>query len=194
MELNLTRLLRLSRGPDFHSSHASYYVHLPDLAPFGYLYTIFAPPDPEALKRCSHGLQLPGVLQGFFAYQNGADLFFNALSLFGVLEPGRLFSRMSDRAEYPFDLQELNRQSGLTPEGEWLLIGSYSFDGTRVMLHRSTGGIQAVERKRHQKRSEWPCFGTYLKEEIERLLPMYSEAGKLLVEKKYTVPGSEAVA
>jgi len=74
------------------------------------------------------------------------------------------------------------------------LIGSYSFDGTRVMLHRPTGGVRAVERKRGQKLSEWPCLGTYLKEEMERLLPLYDEAGKLLVEKKYTVPGSEAAA
>jgi len=194
MELNLIHLLRLTREPAFSSNAASYYVHLPELAPFGYLHTIFIAPKEETLRQCADRLRMPEGLRRFFTFQNGADLFFNSLSLFGILEPGRLLSRTNDRIQAPFDLEDMNRQHRLPPEGEWILIGSYGFDGTQLLFHRLTEKIQAVERKHRHRVSEWADFDTYLQDEIGRLSSLFSEAGKLLVDKKYTVPGSEEIA
>jgi hypothetical protein len=194
MELNLIQMLAIGREPDFSSSNASYYIHVPQLAPYGYLHIIFAPTDRQVLVHSAQYLLIPECLQSFFSTQNGANLFFGRLSIFGILERGRLLNRGADRVQAPFDIEKENSRWNFLPEEEWLLIAAYSYDGTQVTLHRSGGNVRAVERKSHKPLSEWPSLDVYLRNEIKRLTPLFDTAGNLLVDPKYTVPGSESIA
>jgi hypothetical protein len=193
MELSLIKLLRIGNDPDFSSPTASYYKHLPHMARFGYLHTIFAPLDRQLNARLLDSLDAPECLRRFLAIQNGAALFFNRLSFYGIVERGRLLNRRTERIQSPFNIADLNLQLGFPTKARWLLIGSYRFDGTNIVLSRTDGIVRATARKTDTTVREWSSLGCCLQEEVERLSNLFDNSGNLLVDPQYTVPRPEMI-
>jgi hypothetical protein len=194
MDLNLIQILGLTPEPDHTDSNALYYGHVPQLAPFGYLHTIFAPPNKQMLLGAAERLGLPECMQRFLAIQNGADLFFNRLAFYGILQPRNLINRNADRIQTPFDIERPIWRWKVPRDEEWLLIGSYGYDGTGVMVHRGTQRVGVVAPGSSEVRSNWASLADYLRAEILRLSGLFDEAGDLRVESKYTLPGSDPIA
>ena len=186
MELNLVELLRLNRDPDVMTTHAAFYCHVPAIAAYAYLHTIYAPASDEVMSTFGGDLDIPDEWRSFLMMQNGANLFSNALSLYGVSDPKQLNNRSGNYSTSAFSLHEYQTVSNKFPNE--LQIGSYGYDGALVLLSRIDGYIQVVSPSGDDTLARFASPEAYLREECGRLGILFSESGELLTDEKWTVP------
>lgn len=185
---SLLELLRLdSTEPDRKTQTGKTYIHVPWEAPLAYLHEIFEPADKIQLERASREIGIPSVWREFLAAQNGANLYSNSLYILGVFEPKRLQSRRpEDRVA--FNIEDTNKEAQLTSADEWLQIGIYGYDASRVLLSRANQSVRATNRAGKRVLAEWPDVWCWLTEEISRLSLLFSPEGRLLCDGRFTVP------
>jgi hypothetical protein len=187
---NLSELLRLKSGtPDWETQKARMYIHLPWIGPLAYLHTIFEPADKTQLERASREMGIPSFWQGFLAAQNGANLYLHSLYILGVFEPKRLQSRRPEDV-VAFDIEKTNKESKLAAADDWLQIGIYGHDASRVLLSRTNQSVQATDRAGKRILAEWRDVGFWLREEIFRLSLLFSPEGRLLCDERLTLPST----
>ena len=193
MELKLVKLLDLDGAPDVRTECSDLYYHVPSIAPYAYLHTIYAPVTVDALATFAAGLEIPDEWISFLKIQNGAEMFSNALSLYGVNDPHQLIDRSANYSQAAFSLLKVNGHSVLAGFPDYLQIGNYGYNAARLLLSRRDGLIRVVSRSGSETLASWPKLETYFSDELGRLSSLYSSSGILLVEKRLTVPSRSAL-
>jgi hypothetical protein len=186
--LNLRELLQLNDTPVVKTARAEFYCHVPSIAPYAYLHTIYSPASWDILSSFGPGFQIPDEWLSFLLIQNGADLFSNALCLYGVNNPRQLLDRSSNYSQAAFSLQELNHDAVLVRFRDYLQIGSYGYNAARLLLSRTDLSIQVVSRSGADTLAGWPDPQAYFTEECGRLRSLFSDSGVLLTDERWTVP------
>lgn len=177
MSFELDRMLRLPASAWYETAAARYYVPLPGAAPNAFLHTIFAPLSSHVST--AEGRDVPIDWLGFLHAQNGANLFFNSLYLYGIRMPGALIDRGNPFVHVPFPIEVFP---------EYIKIGSYGFDATQVILAVTSLKVFAVPRNSRNIQMEWADANTFLSQEISRIGCLFSDAGELLTTESATVP------
>jgi len=190
MKLHLDTLLMID-NPDMVTDHARFYRHVPKVAPYAYLHTIFNPAPPAILKSVATQIEIPEAWLLFLEIQNGAFLFSSALRLDGAVDPHRLHSRKDFYAQVPYSLIKTRTDPVMKLLPDWLNIGDYGFDGSKILMNRHNEQIQVVDNQGNNLLAAWPNLETFLTIEVNRLGILYSTSGECLVDRKLTVPNSE---
>src|SRR5437870_1888415 len=89
----LTALEGFRSHNDRESTTAWFRTLVPWVGPEAYFNIIYKPASPDLLSEVSRKWQFPSSVIECLTKQNGAMLFSGALSLYGVVEPGRLLNR-----------------------------------------------------------------------------------------------------
>ena len=192
MVLNLDKLLTLD-SPEVVTDHARFYCHVPKVAPYAYLHTIFNPASPDTLRSVADELEIPRPWVSFLEIQNGAWLFSGALRLNGVIDPNRLHSRQSNYAEIPYSPTETSWDHVINLLPEWLGIGDYGFDGSRILMNRQNAQIQVLDRTGTNALAIWNSVEAFLIAELKRIGALFSPLGECQVDHKFTVPHQEMI-
>ena len=192
MVLNLDKLLTLD-SPEVVTDHARFYCHVPKVAPYAYLHTIFNPAPQDILRPVVDELEIPSPWVYFLEIQNGAWLFSGALRLDGAVDPHRLHSRQNRYAQVPYSLTRSDRESVMKLLPEWLAIGDYGFDGSRILMNRENARIQVVDPIGTNALATWSNIQAFLTAELRRIGILFSPAGECQVDRKFTVPRQEMI-
>ena len=170
------------------SSAASFYNLAPWIAPQAYVHIVFKPADKAALNEVGSLIRLPQSWRDTLAEQNGAILFSDAISIYGVRTPGALSDRRDVFEMPPFSIVDENRNWPVRPIEQYLAIGGYSYDGTRAVLDRDSGSVLAIPRKSDKPICRWLDPDAWISEELKRLSMLFDREGKILVSREHTLP------
>ena len=192
----MTHLLHALSGfkspTDRESETAFFMAHVPWVAPEAYFHIVFKPAPSAALADLSLSLRLPKSIVDFLATQNGAILFSDALSIFGVHAPGQLLNRRNPLKCLPFNIEGENRSWPPFDPDRFLGIGGYSFDGSGVCIDRNDSKIYFFKREQRTLSEtssySWSSLENWLDSEIARLSFLFDKNGRILVKKSETVP------
>ena len=155
-------------------------MHLPDIAEFVYLHTVFPPALPSDITdlRKFYGELLHADYIEFIKIANGLHMFGGELSLYGYMH---CISRDAMRPE-PFDVKAPMGYLGKDP----IILGSvqvafYQNDGSALWLHGKTGRVA----KRHPKTfteigNGWASLEIALLSEYSRLAVEFERSGRKL--------------
>jgi hypothetical protein len=170
------------------SSAASFYNLAPWIAPQAYLHIVFKPADKEALNEIGSFLRLPQSWQDILNAQNGAILYSDAISIYGVRSSAALVDRRDVFELPPYSIVDGNRSWPVKPTERFVVIGGYAYDGTRAVLDRDDGSVLALPRKSEKVLSQWPNSDSWLSEELNRLSMLFDREGKIQVPRGQTLP------
>lgn len=170
------------------SSTARFYNLAPWIAPQAYLHIVFKPADMAALDEVCELIELPQSWLDILAVQNGAFLFSNAISIYGVRSSRALLNRTDVFETEPFSLVDENRSRPVDTTGRFVTIGSYSYDGTRSVLDRQDGSVLAIPRRSERTICHWPDHNAWINEELERLSLLFDHEGKMRISREHTIP------
>jgi hypothetical protein len=170
------------------SSVASFYNFAPWIAPQAYLHIVFKPADKEVLKEIGNLLRLPQGWQDILHAQNGAILFSDAISIYGVRSSTALVNRSDVFELPPYSIVDGNRSWPVKPTERFVVIGGYAYDGTRAVLDRHDGSVLALPRKSEKVLGRWPNSDSWLSEELTRLSMLFDREGKIQVPREQTLP------
>lgn len=170
------------------SSAATFYNFTPWIAPQAYLHIVFKPADKTALNEVSCLINLPITWQDALAEQNGAILYSDAISIYGVRSSGALLNRTDVFEMPPFSIVDVNRSWPVEPRERFLVIGSYSYNGTRVVLDKDDGSVLAIPRQSEKLLCRWPDPDAWISDELRRLSMLFDREGRILVSMEQTLP------
>jgi hypothetical protein len=137
--------------------------------PMAYLHSIYPPLDRDAVQALQDELSvvIPEPYRRFLRTANGLDLFLSTVSLFGLR--GAVARDMTE-FDWPFSLVTPNvHERPRNLEEGALVIGSYSYDDSPIVLHHAHSSVVCTTPDGDQLRATWPDLDTFLKQEISRL-------------------------
>lgn len=145
----------------------------PDFGSHAYLHLLFPPLEREladAVEKRS-GVPIPDHVRDFLSEINGAILFQGELSLYGI----RTSLSRNVLERQPFDIFEPNsisrpREARL---GDFY-IGSYSDDGSRLLVKGEESTVHRCERATGRVLGEWRSIQEMLAEEVPRIMTSHS--------------------
>lgn len=173
---------------------ACFCTRVPWVAPEAYLNIIFKPAPRDVLADVGARMRIPPPVMELLARYNGAKLFSDLLSLYGVVGQGQTLNRSDPFSLPPFDI-ELENQSWPPPDrNRYLNIGGYGFDGSEACIDRRSLQIVVFQRRAKEPYCSWPTLDDWLNTEIERLSELFDPSGKLLVDESRTLPSSSGNA
>lgn len=192
MTLRLLDLLSQFGEANNRQSDGAYFcTHVPWVAPLAYLNVIFKPAPEKILIEAIRRLCIPPAFSEFLAIQNGAILFSGALSIYGAVQPGQLLNRSEPFSLPPFSLDRYNDMN-LSPASSFLTIGQYTFDGTRVCMHRHFLDIHLFRKGEAESMGTgsfvWKSLDQWLTNEVLRLSVLFDHEGHRLVNESETLP------
>jgi hypothetical protein len=158
----------------------------------GYLNIVYKPANPDTLLAATKKLRFPRQFGELLSTQNGAILFSGALSLYGVVSAGTLLKRDDPSSLPPYNIEDENFDWPPDDAETFLVIGGYSFDGSRVCIDR--GGSRVCLFRRGEDRllptpvHSWQSPDEWLRSEIARLAFLFDSMGKMLVDESNTLP------
>jgi len=161
--------------------------HVPHIAPEARLHLIFPPLTEKDIDYIEGqlGKDIPSSLQVFFFHHNGISLFSGSLSIDGLR---RNYNREGDDVWQPFDLLVTNEfESPDDFKENYILIGGYRQDGSRLYIDNLSGKVYRSSRESSKPLNEWSGFEEMLLSETLRLSKLFDEQGKL-VKGTATVP------
>ena len=186
-------LNRFASRNDVESEAAFFKTHVPWVAPEAYLNILFKPLPLNEIQEFARRLLAPKSLTSLYDQCNGAILLSGALSVYGVLPPGRLLHRTNIFLRAPFNIESEN-ENWKPEDGRYFLIAGYGYDGSAVCIHRDTGEARLFRRSNVGKLIKtsvaWNSLDTWISSETERLAALFDFDGRLMVDKRYTVPTS----
>lgn len=194
MALDLISLVTGSkRNQDVETAHAFYRTRVPAAGSEAYLHTIYKAAPPELVREISQELGFPDPVIELYGSCNGADLFFNALSVFGCVERGALLDRTDRFKLPPLDVRDINsRLKAKLSDRNLVAVGFYSYDGSYVCIERESGQAVCFAGKAvADERTRWKSIDDWLREEISRISFLFDESGRRLVGKEMLLPGSQ---
>jgi hypothetical protein len=166
---------------DCENSNASYRTRVPWVRPEAYLNIVFKPAPSELLSEVAEQLRFPPAETELLRIQNGAILFSGALSLYGVVERGRLLNRTESMSLPPFNIEKENAAWHFHRE-RLLVVGRYRIDGSRACLDRIDGKLHVFEKAARIPRTTWPSLEAWIISEISRFSLLFDPDGRTLLD------------
>ena len=178
MNIDLMSLVsKFRRFDDQENANASFKTRVPWVAPEAYLNIIYRPAAPKVLFEVAARRSFPPEVVDFLKRQNGAMLFSGSLNMYGVVAPGRFLNRSDSFLLPPFNIEQENRPWKVDPD-RLLVVGGYTFDGSRACVHRGDGKVHVFQKGRQIPLVSWPSFDNWLMSEIGRLCALFDEEGR----------------
>ena len=186
-----TILSRFRNIDDVEFEHVAYRTRVPHVAPLAYLTVVFKPaPASVRLARTRDPL-LPSALSRLFEEVNGANLFSDALIIYGFRPDHYLLERKDWlRNALPHDLVEVNREyeRDLTSRN-MVCFADYVYDRSLVLLDRLSERVTClVGDDFNHVRTSWESVDEWLTAEVARLATLFDEDGRLLLGEQATLP------
>jgi len=171
---------------NFHFEGRSFYTNVPSIAPKAYLYTVYDPIKNDIIE----SLGFTNDIQEFYSKYNGASLFIGGINIYGVHKEGQLLHRGDWRRKQPLNLVEINKELfGGKFDKDFIAIGSYGYDKSRVLLEVQSGNIICcIQDNIKNERKRWDSFEIWLTEEIERLSTFFDEDGNRIKPEEEMLP------
>jgi hypothetical protein len=176
---------------DKDNANASFRTLVPWVAPEAYLNIIYKPAPPAFLSTVAAKWSFPPAVVDFFSKQNGANLFSGALSLYGVVEPGRLLNRRDPFSLPPFNIEDEN-SSWKFDRDRLLVLGGYSFDGSTACVDRADGQIHVYRQRQKTPTVSWSSLSAWLTSEVARLGSLFDDEGRMTGLESETGPPATA--
>jgi len=170
------------------SGTAFFFNFAPWIAPKAYLHIVFREADPSALNEVADPMRLPQSWQHTLSIQNGAILYSGAMKIYGVHASGSLLNRSDVFERLPFSIVGENRSWPMQDRERYVIIGSYDYDGSRVVMDRQDESILAVPRRAETVLNRWSDADSWIVEEMARLAKLFDPAGKLQASAEDTLP------
>jgi hypothetical protein len=170
------------------SSTALFYNFAPWIAPQAYLHVIIKPADIATLSEIAGSIKLPQIWQDTLSMQNGAILYSDAITIYGVRAPTALLNRRNVFERAPFSIVDENENLSVKPRERFVAIGGYSYNGTQAVLDRDSGTVLAIPRKSDKALCQWPDTDAWINEELTRLSMLFDRNGRILVSREHTLP------
>jgi hypothetical protein len=178
MSIDLLSLVsHFRRFDDRENANASFRTRVPWLAPEAYLNIVYRPAPAKLLSEVAKKWSFPPVVVDFLNHQNGAMLFSGSLNVYGVVEPSRLLNREDRFSLPPFNIEPENKSWSVDPD-RLLVVGGYTFDGSRACIDRSDGQIHVFQKGRRIPKVSWSSLDSWLAGEVARLRPLFDDEGK----------------
>jgi len=136
-------------------------------------------------------MKMPPPLVDVLAQHNGAMLFSDALSLYGVVRQGQMLNRSDPFSLPPYNIESENRSWPPPDRDRFLKIGGYGFDGSGVCIDRDYLRVVVFRRREKLPFRSWPSLDAWLTSEINRLSDLFDATGRRLVEESETLPSPD---
>jgi hypothetical protein len=194
MPIDLLAMLgKFETVSDQETPDAYFRTHIPVVGSSAYLNIVYKASPKAVLDEVDQEVRLPESLLDFYNAWNGARLFVGALSVNGCVPTGQLLDRTDPFKLLPFDVRDANKKfTRQTKDAGLVCIGSYSYDGSIVCLHRETQSVSCYVGTDFSKlRQEWRSLDHWLRDEVVRISLLFDTRGNRLVEKERLLPGLE---
>lgn len=172
------------------SNGTKLYGHVKTIGENAWFHEIFAPLNETEIAEIesSIGKNLPNSLKEFFICTNGIRLFSNEIALLGKRAT---FKRSSDedlRLPYSIVTPNTLEQPKDIKENQ-IIIGSYSYDGSKVIIDSNDKLVFVCERENVQNVIfKFQTFWEFLLSEIERLGTFFNSEMLLVNDTISTLP------
>jgi hypothetical protein len=164
--------------------------HVPHVAPQAWLHTVYARLSDEKIDEIKKeiGVELPVDFIEFLKCANGINIFSDSLSIWGLRTS---YARTGDAAIQPYDLVALNQEKKGKIPTDWIVFGSYSWDGSEMLydIKSSNSKVYRCENGSKKILQEWETLWAWLSSEVERLSKLFDEKGIEYDENTPTIPG-----
>lgn len=171
------------------SNGATLIGHVPHVAPQAWLHINYAGLTDESIDvlQDSLGKKLPKDYADFLKHTNGINIFSDSISIWGMRTSN---TRRGDEAIQPYDLVSLNDEKNGEISDDWLVFGSYSWDGSTMLYDLSKNNSKVYRCECNSKKilQEWSDLLTWLGAEIERLSQLFDKNGVEYDEDIPTIP------
>ncbi|MFZ5353644.1 MAG: SMI1/KNR4 family protein, partial [Bacillota bacterium] len=152
--------------------------HTPHIAPKAWLHEIYAKIENHEIDEIEKKLnvKLPEDLISFLKCSNGINIFSDSLSIWGFRSS---YVRRGSEVSQPYDLIALNQErKGEMPEN-WLIFGSYSWDGSLMLYDLGQGNskVYRCDNNAEEIIQEWDSIWSWLSIEVERLSQLFDSKG-----------------
>ena len=188
--VDLLRLLaRFKPLDDVENELAWFKTRVPSVGTHAYLNLVYKPVDARLRSRIGAELEFPACLYGFYERYNGARLFMDSLSVYGLMDANEPYNRTPFGLQ-PFRISQVNLEfcKNLS-ELEAICIGSYGYDRSLVCLRKSDLSIVCFRGTGFTKvRAQWVAFDDWLSSEVGRLASMHDDSGVIQVDESLTLP------
>lgn len=162
---------------------------VPHVAPQAWLHILYSPLQEVYINQLETKLtkKIPQDLRVFFSVFNGINIFSDSLSIWGMKSS---YSRTDGNEFQPYDLIALNEEKHYDINENWIVFGSYSWDGSYMIfdLESDLNKVFRCDSDSNEKLQEWPNLSTWLNCEIERLSQLFDENGIEYNEELPTIP------
>jgi hypothetical protein len=154
--------------------------HVPNSGPEAWLHKIYAPLKSELIENLETRVvskKLPLVFKEFLSSMNGLNLFSDTFNVYGVRFS---YVRSGDESMQPYDLATTDSGRPKNCPKSWLYIGSYSWDGSKLVMDTSESEdpkVFRVERWNTKVIQEWDSFSEWLNNEMKRVEKLFDESG-----------------
>lgn len=164
--------------------------HVPHVGTMAYLHRVYNPLKENDILEIEQQIRrtLPLALKYFFQRANGADLFVNQLSLFGLRNS---YDRtLTDAIYCPLAINTPNvreRVNGAPHNA--VFFGFYAQDGSNIFALNDDPRVFVCPRYAITPLLyEWPNFETFFLTEVKRLAALYDDQGRKRQADQPTVP------
>ncbi|CRK83649.1 SMI1/KNR4 family protein [Neobacillus massiliamazoniensis] len=154
--------------------------HVPKIFPEAWLHEIYAPLTDEAINALERNVvskKIPEVLKEFYRKMNGINLFSDVFCVNGLRTS---YVRTGNESIQPYDLVTLDSGRHKECPNSWLIFGSYSWDGSHVVMDTSESEnpkVFRIERWTTNILQEWNNFSNWLNSETSRVQTLFDENG-----------------
>ena len=163
--------------------------HVPHVAPQAWLHKVYAKLSEEKIDKIRKelGVELPADFIEFLKCANGINIFSDSLSIWGLKTS---YARTGDEAIQPYDLVALNNEKKREIPMNWVIFGSYSWDGSEMLYDIKNGNphVYRCENSSTKILQEWENLWVWLSSEVERLSKFFDEKGIEYDENIPTIP------
>jgi len=163
--------------------------HVKMIGENAWFHEVFAPLDVKEITEIELELkiQIPKSLKSFFQCSNGIILFSDELAIFGKRKS---FKRTGDDVRLPYSIINPNTfERPSDAKNNYLFIGSYSYDGSKIFIDTQTEIINVCERwKSLNVVCQWNNIWDFLLQEMNRLQTFFNDNMMLKDNKRCTLP------
>jgi hypothetical protein len=173
--MNVLSLIEGSDPIEDHETEAAYFkTRMTWLTPVAYLHIIYKPMPVDFVRNQLRSLDAPAAVFELLESSNGARLFAESLTLFGLWKPGQLFGGPSVFELPTINLAMMNYEAD---QELGFAIGTYG-DGTSVVIDRGAENVTGWRSGKPVCR--WASVEQWLTSECSRLGACFDRRGRLL--------------
>lgn len=163
--------------------------NISQVGPEAYFHIIFPELNNAEIAKIENtlGTELPVQYVEFLRKANGAILFGGNFSLYGLRTS---FVREGEESYQPFSIETPNiKERPKDALSDWIIIGGYRQDGSRLYIDKNSGMVYRSERTRasHQLNS-WKDFWSMLDAEVDRMSKLFDVSNQIIGSEDDLVP------